>query len=123
HHRIAWHLRRGPKRELWLAWAAMIFFYNVFFPMFFIVAQVQPPPEPTWDLATQVHWFQERHLALPDGFGVIFAISGMIAINNAMIAYSMRRMSVSHAFGYSYLIISSLIAVPGMLLLCIALIA
>jgi hypothetical protein len=120
--RIAWHLLRGPKRELWLAWAVMLVFYNVFFPMFFIVAQVQPPPEPTWSLATQVHWFSERQLGIPVGFGIIFAISGMIATNNALIAYSMRRMSVSRAFGYSYLIIYSLSAVPGMLLLCIALI-
>jgi hypothetical protein len=120
--RIAWHLLRGPKRELWLAWTTLVVFYNVFFPVFFIVAQVQPPPKPTWDLATQVHWFQERHLGIPVGFGIIFAISGMIAVNNALIAYSMRRMSVSRAFGYSYLIIYSLSAVPGMILLNIALI-
>ena len=120
--RIVWHLWHGPKRELWLAWGVLVVFYNLFFPMFFIVAQVQPPPEPTWDLTTQVHWFSERHLGIPVGFGIIFAISGMIAINNALIAYSMRRMSVSRAFGYSYLIIYSLSAVPGMLLLCIALI-
>ena len=120
--RIAWHLLHGPKRELWLAWAVMLVFYNFFFPMFFIVAQVQPPPEPTWSPATQVHWFSERHLGIPVGFGIIFAISGMIAINNALIAYSMRRMSISRAFGYSYLIIYSLSAIPGMLLLCIALI-
>ena len=65
---------------------------------------------------------QERHLGIPVGFGVIFAISGMIAVNNALIAYSMRRMSVSRAFGYSYLIIYSLSAVPGMILLNVALI-
>ncbi|MGE2815826.1 hypothetical protein ACQI5H_11855 [Mycobacterium heidelbergense] len=121
-HRIAWHLRHGPKRELWLAWATLIVFYNLFFPVFFIVAQVQPPPQPTWDLATQVHWFHERHLGIPIGFGIIFAVTGMTAVNNALIAYSMRRMSVSRAFGYSYLLIYSLSAVPGMLLLCIALI-
>ncbi|BBY40993.1 hypothetical protein MMAN_51270 [Mycobacterium mantenii] len=120
--RIGWHLWHGPKRELWLAWAALLFFYNLFFPMFFIVAQVQPPPEPTWDLATQVRWFSERHLGIPVGFGIIFAISGLIATNNALIAYSMRRMSVSRAFAYSYLLIYSLSAVPGMLLLNIALI-
>ncbi|ORW26982.1 hypothetical protein AWB91_04430 [Mycobacterium paraense] len=122
HRRIGWHLMHGPKRELWLAWAVLVVFYNLFFPVFFIVAQVQPPPQPTWDLATQVHWFHERHLGIPVGFGVIFAVSGMIAINNALIAYSMRRMSVSPAFAYSYLIIYSLSAVPGMLLLNIALI-
>ena len=52
----------------------MVLFYNVFFPVFFIVAQVQPPPQPTWDLATQVHWFHERHLGIPVGFGVVFAV-------------------------------------------------
>lgn len=120
--RVAWQLWRGPKRELWLPWALMVFFYNVFFPVFFIVAQVQPPPQPTWDLATQVHWFHERHLGIPVGFGVVFAVSGIIAVNNALIAYSMRRMSVSRVFGYSYLLIYSFSAIPGMLLLNIALI-
>src|ERR1700712_2201825 len=122
HHRIAWHLRHNPKRELWLAWWVLVVFYNLFFPMFFVVAQVQPPPQPTWDLATQVHWFNERHLGIPIGFGIIFAITGMTAVNNALIAYSMRRMSVSRIFGYSYLLIYSLSAIPGLLLLCIALI-
>ncbi|KQH76467.1 hypothetical protein AO501_27925 [Mycobacterium gordonae] len=120
---VATSLRQNPKRELWLAWWTQIVFYNVFFPVFFIVAQVQPPPQPTWDLATQVHWFEERRLGIPIGFGIIFVITGMTAINNALIAYSMRRMSVSRIFGYSYLVIYSLAAVPGMLLLCIALIA
>ena len=122
HRRIAWHCRNNPKRELWLAWGTQVVFYNLFFPVFFIVAQVQPPPQPTWDLATQVHWFHERHLGIPVGFGIIFAIGGMTAINNALIAYSMRRMSVSRAFAYSYLIIYSLSAIPGLYLLCIALI-
>jgi hypothetical protein len=122
HHRIVWQLRHNPKRELWLAWGSLVVFYNLFFPVFFIVAQVQPPPQPTWDLATQVHWFHERQIGIPIGFGIIFAISGMTAINNALIAYSMRRMSVSRAFGYSYLLIYSLSAIPGLLLLNIALI-
>ena len=100
HRRIAWHLRHNPKRELWVAWWMMVVFYNLFFSVFFLVTQVQPPPQPTWDLATQVHWFNERHLGIPIGFGIIFAIAGLTAVNNALIAYSMRRMSVSRAFGY-----------------------
>ncbi|MCV7076108.1 hypothetical protein H7I94_10620, partial [Mycobacterium szulgai] len=71
---------------------------------------------------TQVHWFHERQLGIPIGLGVVFAITGMTAVNNALIAYSMRRMSVSRAFGYTYLLIYSLSAVPGLLLLCIALV-
>src|SRR5258707_1393615 len=77
HRRIAWHLRQGPKRELWLAWSTLVVFYNLFFPMVFVVAQVQPPPAPAWDLATQVHYFHERHLGIPIGLGFIFAITGM----------------------------------------------
>jgi len=122
HERIAWHCRHNPKRELWFAWGTLVVFYNFFFPVFFVVTRVQPPPQPAWDLATQVHWFHERHLGIPVGFGIIFAIGGMIAVNNALIAYSMRRMSVSPAFAYSYLIMYSLSAIPGLLLLCIALI-
>ena len=122
YHRIAWHVGHNPKRELWLAWWTLVVFYNCFFPIFFVVTRVQPPPQPSADIATQVQWFNERHLGIPVGFAIIFCIGGMIAVNNALIAYSMRRMSVSPAFGYSYLIIYSLSAIPGMMLLCIALI-
>lgn len=114
--------RHNPKRELWFAWCVLVVFYNLFFPMVFVVAQAQPPPQPGWDLAMQVHWFSERRLGIPIGLGMIFAIAGVTAVNNALIAYSMRRMSVSRVFGYSYLIIYSLSALPGLLLLCIALI-
>jgi hypothetical protein len=120
--RIVWYCRHDPKRELWLAWVTLVVFYSLFFPVFFVVAQVQPPPSPDWDLATQIHWFSERHLGIPFGFAVIFTIGGMTAVNNALIAYSMRRMSVSAVFAYSYLIMYSLAAIPGLFLLCIALI-
>jgi hypothetical protein len=121
HHRIAWHLRHNPKRELWLAWWTLVVFYNLFFPVFFLITRVQPPPQPAADLATQVQWFHDRHLGLLAGFAIIFLVAGMVPVNNALIAYSMRRMSVSPVFAYSYLIMYSLSAIPGLLLLCIAL--
>jgi hypothetical protein len=120
-HRIAWHLRHNPKRELWLAWWTLVVFYNLFFPVFFLITRVQPPPQPAADLATQVQWFHDRHLGLLVGFAIIFLVAGMVPVNNALIAYSMRRMSVSPVFAYSYLIMYSLSAIPGLLLLCIAL--
>ncbi len=42
---------------------------------------------------------------------------------NALLAYSMRRMSVSPVFAYSYLIMYSLSAIPGMLVMAIAMTA
>ncbi len=50
----------------------------------------------------------------------MFLVAGMCAPMNALLAYSMRRMSVSRVFAYSYLIIYSLAAVPGMLVMAIA---
>jgi hypothetical protein len=120
-HRIAWHCRHNPKRELWLAWWTMVVFYQLFFLVFFAITRVQPPPNPGWDPPRVAQWFHDHHYGLLIGFGIIFVVTGLTAAANALIAYSMRRMSVSRAFAYSYLVLYSLSAVPGMLLMCIAL--
>jgi hypothetical protein len=110
-----------PKRELWLAWWTVIAFYQLFFIVFFVLTRTQPPPNPAWEVPRVVQWFNHNHYGLLIGFGIMFLITGMTAPCNALIAYSMRRMSVSPAFAYSYLVLYSLSAVPGMLLMCIAL--
>jgi hypothetical protein len=119
--RIAWHWRHDPKRELWLAWWTMFVFYQLFGLLFFVVTRTQPPPQPSWEPARVAQWFEEHHYRLLIGFAFVFIISGMTALMNALIAYSMRRMSVSRAFAYSYLVIYALSTLPGMLLLGIAL--
>jgi hypothetical protein len=119
--RFAWRCRHDPKRELWIAWWTMFVFYQLFALLFFVVTRTQPPPQPEWEPARIVQWFDERHHGLLIGFGFVFIISGMTAIMNALIAYSLRRMSVSRAFAYSYLLIYALSTLPGLLLLGIAL--
>ena len=119
--RFAWHCRNNPKRELWFAWYATVIFYIIFFVVFFPVTKAEPPPHPWWSDAQVAAWFQQNHHGLLIGFGIIFAVAGMTAPQNALIAYSMRRMSVSRAFAYSYLVMYSLSAIPGLLLLCVAL--
>jgi uncharacterized membrane protein len=120
-HRFVWHIRHNPKRELWLAWWALIVFYNFFFVVFFVLTRTQPPPNPAWDTPRVVQWFHDNHFGILVGFAIMFVITGTTTMSNALIAYSMRRMSVSPAFGYTYLILYSLSAIPGMLLMCIAL--
>lgn len=117
---FAWNFRHHPKRELWFAWWVIVIFYQLYGVLFFIITRAQPPPSPAWDTPTVVQWFDERHLGILAGFGVVFLISGMCAPMNALLAYSMRRMSVSPVFGYSYLIMYSLSAIPGMLVMAIA---
>jgi len=120
-HRIVWHWRHNPKWELWFAWWMMVVFYNLYGVLFFMVTRVQPPP-PAWlDASSVVQWFDDRHQGLLVGFAIVFLITGFIVPTNALLAYSMRRMSVSRAFPYSYLVIYSMSAVPGMLLTCVAL--
>jgi hypothetical protein len=119
--RFAWHCQHNPKRELWFAWWATIVFYNLFTVAFFVLSRTQPPPNPGWDSPRIVQWFNHNHYGILIGFGIMFLITGMTAPTNALIAYSMRRMSISRAYGYSYLVLYSLSAIPGMLLMCIAL--
>lgn len=112
---------RNPKRELWLAWYTILGFYQMFFVIFFVVTRAQPPGKPWWNTSQVEQWFQHMHNGLLIGFGIIFVLGGMSAASTALITYSMRRMSVSPAFAYSYLLLYSLAAVPGMLVLCISL--
>jgi hypothetical protein len=118
--RFLWNVRHNPKRELWFAWWVMVIFYQLYGVLFFLVTRVQPPPSPAWDTPAVVQWFSERHHGLLVGFGIVFLISGMCAPMNALLAYSMRRMSVSRIFGYSYLVMYALSAIPGMLVMAIA---
>jgi hypothetical protein len=120
--RIAWRWRHDPKLELWIAWGAMVGFYNLYGLLFFLVTRIQPPPPAWWDAPRTAEWFDEHRLGLLVGFGIVFLVTGMLGAVNALLAYTMRRMSVSPAFAYSYLLIYSLSAVPGMLLTCIALV-
>lgn len=113
--------RNHPKLELWLAWWTMIVFYNFFFIIFFGVTRIQPPPDPAWEIPRVVEWFATHQNGLLVGFGITFVIAGLTVAANALIAYSMTRMSVSRAFAWSYILLYALSAVPGMLLTCIAL--
>lgn len=121
--RLRWNLRYHPKRELWFAWYVMVFFYQLYGVLFFFVTRVQPPPSPAWDTPMVVAWVTDHRFGVLAGFGVVFLITGLCAPMNALLAYSMRRMSVSPAFAYAYLIMYSLSAIPGMLVMAIAMTA
>jgi hypothetical protein len=121
HQRIAWHWRHDPKRELWLAWWAMVVFYQLFSLVFFVLTRTQPPAKPWWEPPRIEQWFDDNHSGLLIGFGIMFVVTGMVASQNALNAYSMHRMSVSRGYAYSYLVLISLSALPGMLLMCVAL--
>ncbi len=115
--------RDDPKRELWFAWYATVAFYSLYGFLFFVVTRIQPPAKPWLDPNQVVQWFAGRHDRLLIGFGLVFVTGGLSAAAIALIAYSIRRMSVSRAFAYSYLLLYGVSAVPGFLFVCVAMTA
>lgn len=111
---------RDPKRELWLAWYATVGFYSLYTVVFFVITRTQPPGKPWYSPVHVTEWFAGRHDGLLVGFALIFVLGGLSATALALITYSIRRMSVSPAFAYSYLILYAIAAVPGFLLICVA---
>jgi hypothetical protein len=113
--KIRWAWRHDRNYELKMTWWALVVFYQLFGIVFAIMTRVMPPPKPWWSDARVVQWFADNRSGLLWGFGIIFLISGLVAAQNALIAYSIRRMSVSRAFAYSYIAIYSLSTIPGLL--------
>lgn len=114
------NLRTDPKRELWFAWYSTVAFYCLYSVVFFVVTRTQPPGKPYLDPEQTVEWFGDRHWGLLLGFGLIFVLGGWSATALSLIAYTIRRMSVSRAFAYSYLVLYLIAAIPGFLFICIA---
>jgi hypothetical protein len=89
-HRIAWHCRHNPKRELWLAWWTLVVFYNFFFLVFFVITRVQPPPSSGWDAPRVVQWLHHNHFGLLAGFAIMFVITGMTTMCSALTVGALR---------------------------------
>jgi len=113
----------GSKRELWLAWYVTVAFYLLYSVVFFAVARVQPPGRPWLGPEATVAWFADRRWGVLVGFGLVFVLGGFSAVPLALIAHSIRRMSVSPVFAYSYLILYAVSAGPGFLYICVAMTA
>ncbi len=115
--KIVWHWRYDEKRELWIGWWTLVVFYNLYGLLFFVIARTQPPPKPSLTASEIVRWFDDRHYGLLYGYAIVSIVGGATAIMNATLAYTMRRMSVSRAFAYSYLVMYALATLPGMLIM------
>ena len=80
-------LHDEPKRELWYAWYAAVFFYSLYSVIFFLVTHVQPPGQPWYSKAQVVHWFAQYHDGLLIGFALIFTLGGLSATSIALITW------------------------------------
>jgi hypothetical protein len=101
----------------------MVAFYAMYSVIFFGLSRTQPPGRPWLDPDQVMGWFADRHWGLLIGFGLVFVLGGFSAVALALITYSMRRMSVSPVFAFSYLILYAIAAIPGFLFICVAMTA
>jgi len=113
-------IRTGPKRELWFTWYVTVAFYGLYTIIFFVLTRTQPPGKPWLSPEQTVEWFDGRHWGLLTGFALVFIFGGFSATAIGLITYSIRRMSVSRAFGYSYLILYAVAAIPGFMFIAVA---
>lgn len=116
-------LRRDPKRELWFAWYSTVAFYSFYTVIFFLVTRTQPPGKPYFEPDQVVTWFADRRWGLLIGFALTFVVGGWSVTALALITHSIRRMSVSPFFAYSYLVLYLVAGIPGFLFICIAMTA
>jgi hypothetical protein len=113
-------LRSGPKRELWFAWYSTVAFYGLYAVVFFLITRTQPPAKPYFEPDQVVDWFDSRRFGLQIGFALIFILGAWSVSALALIAASIRRMSVSRVFANSYLVLYLVAGVPGFLYFCVA---
>ena len=120
---LATKLRHDPKRELWFVWYSTVAFYSLYTVVFFLLTRTQPPSQPWLGPDQTGDWFAGRGQLMVFGFALIFVLGGFSATSIALITYSIRRMSVSRAYAYSYLLLYAVAAIPGFLFICIAMTA
>lgn len=104
------------KVDQWICWWTSVVFYTLFGVIFFALTRVMPPPRPALTTDQIVHFFAVHRLTIQIGFGILMVVIGFSGMVNGLVAFQLRRMSVSPVFAYAY--IGSLVVggIPGCLI-------
>ncbi|GAA5054615.1 hypothetical protein [Nocardia callitridis] len=101
--------------DQWICWCSIPIFYLLFGLIFVVLTRVMPPPRPDATTAQIVTFFQDNAIGIRIGFALLVAIIGFTAMANGLIAFQIKRMSVSPVFAYAYIGALAVGAVPGCL--------
>jgi hypothetical protein len=111
--RPAWTQR--PKIDQWICWWTIPVFYNIFGLIFVVLTRVMPPPRPDVGPDQIVAFFDAHSLTIRIGFGLLMFFIGFTAVANGLIAFQIKRMSVTPVFAYAYIASLAVGAIPGCL--------
>jgi hypothetical protein len=106
---------RREKLDLWICWWVLPVFYTFFGVIFVLLAHVMPPPSPALSEAQIVAYFHAHSATIKVGFALLMGVIGLGSISNGLVAYQMKRMSVSPVFAYGYIATLAVGAIPGCL--------
>jgi hypothetical protein len=106
--------RRGNV-DLWICWWVLPAFYTAFGVIFVVLTRVMPPPRAGLSEAQIVAFFHAHATTIKVGFALLMVLIGLGSIANGLVAYQMKRMSVSPVFSYGYIATLAVAALPGCL--------
>ncbi len=107
--------RRDSKLDLWICWWIFPVFYTLFGLIFVPLTRVMPPPRPSLTTSQIVAFFHAHSLTIQIGFVLLMIVIGGGSIANGLVAFQMKRMSVSPVFAYAYIATLAVGAIPGCL--------
>ena len=110
-------MNHGPdgKRDLWLCWYVFPVFYTLFGIIFVLLARVMPPPRPGVNTAQILSFFHQHRLTIQIGFVMLLLVIGGASLTAGLVAYQMKRMTVSPVLAYTYLATLAVGGIPGCL--------
>jgi hypothetical protein len=106
---------RREKLDLWICWWVLPVFYTFFGLIFVLLAHVMPPPSPALSAPQILAFFHVHGTTIKVGFALLMGVIGLGSISNGLVAYQMKRMSVSPVFAYGYIGTLAVGAIPGCL--------
>ena len=109
------------KRDIWIIFSIVPAFYTAFGAIFFLLARTMPPPRPDVTTVQKVEFFATHSLTIQIGFGILILIVGGAGVANGIVVYHMKRMSAGSTMAYVYLGGMAVGALPGCLLVTLAL--
>jgi hypothetical protein len=111
--RAGW--RGRPKIDLWLCWWSIPIFYGVQGLIYVPMTWLMPPRRPDITPDQIATFFADNSFGIKLGFGLLMVVSGFVGTANGLIAYQMRRMSVSPVYSFAFIIALAVGATPGFL--------
>lgn len=98
-------------------------FYTLFGLIFVPLTRVMPPPRPDVTAAQMGHFLHQHAVTIQIGFALLMVIIGFAGVTNGIVAFEIKRMSVSPVFAYAYLGTLAVGALPGCLMAAISFLA